>query len=372
MSKRGNNIYKRKDGRWEARYTKGYLPNGKIHYGYCYGKTYREAKEKVEKIKMALISGTMAPCEKNKKPFSLYCDRWLLLHRNRVKESTFVKYANSMEKHIKPMLGTCLPGQLTAVKIEQFSNTLLHSNHLSAKTVHDILLLVKSVLKYTEKEVENMPHVEISYPKETKKEMRVLSKEEQINFINYLSNETDDCKFGVLLALMTGMRIGELCALKWSDISFENMTVSISSTMQRIRNLERNADAKTKIVISNPKSATSARVIPLSEYTGKLCKSRPPHPGDAFVLTGKTNQYIEPRALQYKFKRYTEECGLQDVTFHTLRHTFATRCVEVGFEIKSLSEVLGHSSPKITLERYVHSSIELKRDNMNKLSAIGF
>ena len=95
-------------------------------------------------------------------------------------------------------------------------------------------------------------------------------------------------------------------------------------------------------------------------------------PRDAFVLTGERERYMEPRTLQNHLKRYTDQCGLQGVHFHTLRHTFATRCVEVDFEIKSLSEILGHASVNITLERYVHSSIQLKRENMNKLAAIGF
>ena len=92
---------------------------------------------------------------------------------------------------------------------------------------------------------------------------------------------------------------------------------------------------------------------------------------EAFVLTGEKNRYMEPRTLQYRLERYTADCGIKNVHFHVLRHTFATRCVEVGFEIKSLSEILGHTSPKFTLERYVHSSMELKRENMDKLAVIG-
>ena len=137
--------------------------------------------------------------------------------------------------------------------------------------------------------------------------------------------------------------------------------------MQRLKDLQNESNKKTKIIISAPKSDTSARVIPLTDYTVNLCKQYNPNNPDAFILTGKSNCIIEPRTLQYKMEKYTKEVGLKDVHFHTLRHTFATRCVEVGFEIKSLSEILGHSSPKITLERYVHSSLELKRDNMNKL-----
>ena len=113
-------------------------------------------------------------------------------------------------------------------------------------------------------------------------------------------------------------------------------------------------------------------MIPLTDYIVKLCRQWKNEDPSAYVLSGRSDQFVEPRCLQYKLKKYTKECGLENVHFHTLRHTFATRCVEVNFELKSLSEILGHSSPNITLERYVHSSLELKRINMDKLSAFVF
>ena len=214
--------------------------------------------------------------------------------------------------------------------------------------------------------------IEIVYPKVPKNEMRVLSVEEQTRFVKYLLEDIDECKFGVLLALLTGIRIGEVCALRWENVSIKEKTIKVNATMQRLRDLEGEGKTKTKIVISEPKSDTSVRVIPLTDYAVNLCKSVLCSNSSAFVLTGDADRFVEPRTMQYKLERYTEECGLEGVHFHTLRHTFATRCVEVDFEIKSLSEILGHSSPRITLERYVHSSMELKRSNMNKLSAIGF
>ena len=124
-------------------------------------------------------------------------------------------------------------------------------------------------------------------------------------------------------------------------------------------------------MISVPKSSTSVRVIPLNGEMTELCRKWKPLNPDAYVLTGEEKRYMEPRALQYRIGRCTKSCGLEGVHFHTLRHSFATRCVEAGFEIKSLSEILGHSSPRITLERYVHSSLDLKRENMDKLTLMG-
>jgi len=217
-----------------------------------------------------------------------------------------------------------------------------------------------------------LPPIEIIYPKVPKGEIRVLSRQEQTLFVENLLQDTDPYKFGILLALLTGMRIGEVCALRWENVSLEQKTVTVCATMQRLRNLDPDRVQKTKLLISDPKSNHSARVIPLTDCAVALCKRYRRGDASAFVLTGEENRCIEPRLMQYRLERITKQCGLDGVHFHTLRHTFATRCVEVDFEIKSLSEILGHSSPKITLERYVHSSMELKRDNMNKLTAIGF
>lgn len=216
-----------------------------------------------------------------------------------------------------------------------------------------------------------MELIDVVMPKYTAKEIRVLSKEEQQVLLEYLVEDMDDCKFGVLFALMTGLRIGEVCALRVGDISLNERLVTVRETMQRIKNLDGNG-AKTKIVLTAPKSGTSARVVPLTNTAYELCKEKVSNTTpNAFLLTGSETKFIEPRTLQDKIKKYSKACGIEDMHFHVLRHTFATRCVEVGFDIKSLSEVLGHSSPRITLERYVHSSIEFKKQNMAKLEAIG-
>lgn len=371
MPRKGENIYKRKDNRWEARYVKGFSCNGKILYGYCYGKTYREAKEKVNIIKAALINGQIIP-QSNRVCLSIICDQWLQLNRNRVKESSYVKYCTNIEKHIKPAIGGYSIHAINSIVIEQFSNNLLTSKSLAPKTVRDILSQLKSILQYAHKSIPRIELVEIVYPKLQKQKMRVLSREEQRVFVQYLIVDLDPCKFGVLFSLLTGLRIGEICALKWKDISIPDRYVSISSTMQRLRNADSDQTTKTGIRVSSPKSDSSARVIPLSDYLVDLCGQWPEMHPEAYVLTGKLDKFIEPRTLQYRLAKYAKDCNLEGVHYHVLRHTFATRCVEVGFEIKSLSEVLGHSSPRITLERYVHSSMELKRDNMKKLSAIGY
>ncbi|MBQ8649281.1 MAG: site-specific integrase [Clostridia bacterium] len=367
MSKKGENIYKRKDNRWEGRYIRFHDFTGKAKYGYVYGKTYKEAKEKLAAAKN---QNGIKPKEV-KKNFAFYCDEWLVLHRNRVKESTYVKYYIIINNHLKPQFGELLPKGLNTVVVEQFTNKMITEKNLSNKTVKDILTVMNAVIKYISRVSDSgFTGFEIVYPKENNQEIRVLTAHEQKNFAEYLLKDTDNVKFGILLALLTGMRIGELCALRWSDISVENKILCVDKTMQRLKNLDE-SESKTKIVINEAKTRKSKRIIPLNGQAAYLCQQRKPANPNAFVLTGREDKYMEPRALQYRLSVYTKELGLKDVHFHCLRHTFATRCVEVGFEIKSLSEILGHSSSKVTLDRYVHSSLELKRVNMEKLTAVG-
>lgn len=368
MPKKGENIFKRKDGRWEARYIRGREPSGGIRYGFCYGRTYREAKEKAAVCKAALLSGAAVPTF-DRRRFAAFCQEWLQSQRGSVKESTYVKYGTVLRKHILPSLGACYPRELSTRLAEDFKQSLLSSG-LSVKTVRDVLVILRSVLTFTSKRCPGLiPKVEIDYPKENRREMRVLSGEEQRRLTEYLERDMDTCRFGVLLALITGIRLGELCALKWENISLESATIRVEATMQRLQDSEGRGPQKTRVVISSPKSGTSLRTIPLTAAAAALCARFDPHCPRAYVLTG-SEKYMEPRQVQKKLARFTRECGLEGVHFHTLRHTFATRCVEVGFELKSLSEILGHASTSITLDRYVHSTLELKRSNMEKLALL--
>lgn len=365
---KGENIFKRKDGRWEARYVKKREISGEIIYGFCYGKSYKDVKEKVSKFKKFEMSTEPVSPNSGRRRFGFFCEEWLKSCHGQLKDSTCERYRTAVENHIKAKLGGCFPANITSETVAAFTAELL-ADGLSPKTVKDILIVLRLILKYTAKQFQyGLPEVEIIYPKEHKKEARVLSFSEQETFISYLAEDLDCCKFGILLAMFTGLRIGELCALKWGNISLRERTIKVNATMQRLKN--DGSGGKTKVVTGSPKSDLSYRIIPLSDTAVKLCKKMEVHDQSAYILTGSSD-FMEPRTLQYRMKKYTKDCGLEGVHFHTLRHTFATRCVEVGFEIKCLSEILGHATTTITMERYVHSSLKLKRENMQKLTAIG-
>lgn len=375
MSKKGENIYKRKDGRWEGRYIKFYNGDGKAKYGYLYGKTYSEVKSKLRDVQADLKYGIL-PKPQVTITYSEILIAWLQSSRINVKESTYMRYKQLIDKHIAPSLGIFQLNRISTQLVERFVDDKLKCGRLdgngglSPKTVTDIITIIKSSMEYASYNgfsvTCNLSKLSI---KKKEKEMRVLTTQEQKSLTCILLSETDLSKLGVLLSLYTGIRIGELCALRWENLSIDNKTLRVRETMQRIQSPESSEKSKTKIVITEPKSKCSIRDIPLPDFLLEIVKEFQSSP-KAFVLTGERNRYIEPRTMQNRFQRYVKESGIQQANYHSLRHTFATRCVEVGFEIKSLSEILGHANVNITLNRYVHSSFDLKSNNMNKLHIV--
>lgn len=296
-------------------------------------------------------------------------DSWLESKRISLKQSSYVKYHNIICKHVKPSLGGYFPAEITSAALNAFAAERFRSGGrggLSEKTVRGIMMLTKAALRSAEG---GTADIRLSLPREGKKEMRVLTLREQALLEKHLNCGMDACKLGVFVCLYTGLRLGEVCALKWSDISIENGTLTVRRTLQRLQTLDGSLP-KTALVFAEPKSNCSARTIPLPEcLLGKLARFKPSCPS-AYLLTADAEQYVEPRTYQNRFKAYVKGSGISDANFHATRHTFATRCVEAGFEIKSLSEILGHANVNITLDRYVHPSLDMKRSNMNKLNCL--
>lgn len=238
---------------------------------------------------------------------------------------------------------------------------------LSSKTVSDVLSIIKAVLKFSFRRKHTIDQSAMDVSVKLKSgQLRILSPQETALLIEKLLGNKNLTSIGILICLFTGIRIGELCALTWGDVSFETETIHIHKTMQRLQTSMENK--KTKIFISEPKSQCSIRDIPLPSVLLK----RLPEAGtpDSYILTGSPYKYIEPRTMQNHFKKILAECKIDDANFHTLRHTFATRCVEGGFDIKSLSEILGHANVNITLNRYVHPSMKSKKKSMEMISEI--
>ncbi len=361
MSRRGENVFKRKDGLWEARYVKELDEFGKKKYGSVYAHSYREAKEKRIDI-VSRISLLPQSSSKRNTTLSALVEEWLYVNKNRIKPSSYQKYNSLYKKHIVGQIGKFAIVYLNPVAIKQYTDTKLKEG-LSSSTVNSILVFIHTCLKYGNKQY-NLPITEIVYIKMPKKEMRVLAVEEQRKLTNYLITDTDIYKLGVLVALYTGVRVGELCALKWGDI--HDGTITVNKTLQRLQVTGTNS---TELVVGEPKSLSSARIIPLP---GFICEKveRFRKPDNENFLSRLYHPTIEPRVMQYQFKRQLKICGIDDANFHSLRHTYATRCVEANCDLKTLSELLGHGNTVITANRYIHSSLQQKQICVNRLELI--
>lgn len=374
MPKKGENIYKRKDGRWEGRYIKSRSDTGKIIYGYVYGKSYREVKTKLREKTLTqkvqpVVSNTIST-----NTFSAIAFDWLESIKSQIKESTFNKYQNTLTNYILPLYGEQTLDKITYDFIESCCNLQMVSGGkqglgLSAKTVTDVLSVVRSILKYAVRKGLYVPcdgrSIQI---KRTPKPMRVLSKTEQIQLCKYLLSEPESCNIGILICLFTGLRVGEICALQWEDVSFSEQTINVHQTLQRVQNKSEDGP-KTKIIVTTPKSACSIRTIPIpDELISVLAAYKKTSVG--YILTNDAHRFVEPRTMQNRFKNALKKSGIESANFHSTRHTFATRCIELGFDVKSLSEILGHATVNITMNRYVHPTMELKKENMKKLSSL--
>ena len=362
MARRGENIYKRKDGRWEGRYKSGIKPDGSTKYSSIYGKSYSEVKSALLEKR---VNTTLTSIPKNLTLDNLFT-MWFADIRLKIKEASYMNYQMKYEKHIKTALGDTSYEKLTVEQLNDFVQAKLSSG-LSLKYTADIAGVIKSVCRFTKKRFGYEDKSEfILIPKGKSKEKELIGKDEQTVLNRYLTANPTASNVGILLSAATGIRIGELCALKWKDIDLEKRTLTVRNTVQRIKNIGGNT--KTKLIITSPKSSSSAREIPLPDFIIPLLNDLKAN-NENYLLSG-TRGIVEPRTMQYRFERILSDLKLSKVSFHSLRHLFATNCIELGFDVKTLSEILGHSSVEITLNRYVHSSMERKAQYMKSLSAI--
>jgi integrase len=303
--------------------------------------------------------------------FQICATAWLAQKERVVKHSTHMKYFNLLNKYTFPVIGKIDISLIGYDCIFELSSSLLgdggkRRNGLSVKTVSDLLFVIKSVIKYASRSGYKIDTSVFDISVKMKsKPIRVLSIQEQGRLVDYLKSNVSDINIGILLSLLTGIRIGELCALTWEDISMEGRSIQITKTLQRVQTP--NGEKKTSITITEPKSESSNRHIPIPKILYDMLN---PSNDKSFYILTNSKKYIEPRLMEYHFGKVISKCGINNANFHALRHTFATRCIEVGFDVKSLSEILGHSNVNITLNRYVHPSENSKREYMDKLSQL--
>lgn len=364
MARRGENIRKRKDGRWEARYQKGRKADGSIRYGYVYARKYAEVKQKRNEIIKALKTEKPASQEPPECDIILddLFDLWKNDIQNNIRGSSFCFYETMLNHHLRPHFGKLTVKQLTSSATQEFINIKLKEN-LSVTYVRSIMILFQTILKSSQ----NKYHWSISIPalqlpKPVKKMPEIYTVQEWKCLEEYLKRQTDEFSFGILLCMYTGMRIGELSGLRWEDYDPVNTQFKIRRTVYRIKNTgytENSNTSKTVLCIGAPKTPTSIREIPLPLCLHDDLQAHKKAP-ETYVLTG-TKRCMEPRNIQKKYTRLLKQLELRYLNFHCLRHNFATLSIQNGSDYRTVAELLGHSSVNTTLNIYVHSNIDQKR-----------
>ncbi len=380
MARHGENIRKRNDGRWEGRYKVFDEKRGRTIYRSLYGKTYEEVKEKLFLARSGLAGPDLSGGDAGEKTdgmhnmpypdgtvlFSQAAEQWLVEIKKKRKYSTYAKYDTVYRMHLEKQAGLCV---LSAEKApECFAKIFDHlsKKELSGSMQKSICCVANQIFHFANKNYSsNVPVLERPPVTEKKKSAPVLSGAEQKRLLGCIYNRLDRLDpFGaaVLLCLHTGLRLGELCALKWEDLDLGNRILTVNRTVQRIT--VKGCRTKTVLMETDPKSESSRRIIPLAaEMAGLLARL---NTGRPYVFGGE--KPLEPRTMQYRFRKMLRKSKIDSRKFHALRHTFATNCVENGMDVKSLSELLGHSDVKITLNRYVHPTMDSKRKQMDSLS----
>ena len=371
MPRRGDNIRKRKDGRWEARYAKETGGENASKYGSVYGKTYKEAKAKRDQI---IFLKNTQPIKTDSILFRDILAAWQESNRIRLKGASVSRYQNLIDTHILPELGDKSMPQINGPLINRYLIKKLENGRigqaggLSPAYVRSISFIISAAIRFGAAHALCAPlQFHITKPVlKRKEELVILDADKQAILEKELLRNMNNEKLLIYITLYTGLRIGEVCALRWEDIDMQDKLLYVRQTVSRIWHTA-DQEKKSELVIATPKTAASLRCIPLcSKLYASLCNFSQRKECGYILQNTKGDSFISPRTFEYRYKAILKQCALEPVNYHTLRHTFATRCIERGVDVKSLSEILGHASVDITLDTYVHSSIELKRIQLEK------
>lgn len=289
---------------------------------------------------------------------------WLKSKKDNVKASTYSKYIITIETYIISSLGNV---DFKKIKNEDiklfFENNRI--NILSDSVKSNIFIILKASIDYgIEKKYRKKFTVEKIQFKKSKNKITYFTKKEEELLVDYLTSNMNLRNLSILLGLFSGIRVGEICGLRWSDLDFINNTLSVNRTAQRIKNLNDECPSKTKLIVDKPKTESSIRVIPLPEILISILR-RYKKETDCYIFTNSVLLPKDPRAVEKYFTSVLKKVGIKELNFHSLRHTFATRLREQNVDIKVISELLGHSDWKITQSIYVHASLDYKRDSVD-------
>ncbi len=294
-----------------------------------------------------------------KKTFEEVAWMWQEEKRHYVKRSTYAAYALLLANHLVPAFGQ--EHDVTESMVQDFVLTKLDYG-LSQKSVKDMLVVMRMVLRYgSKKGYMDYRVIDVKFPTEReRKEVEVLSRTSQQKIMKYLTENFSYMNLGIYICLCCGLRIGEICALRWEDIDLKAGVIRISKTIQRIY-IKNGTDCRTEVIIGSAKTMSSMRIIPIAKDLKAMLRTRYRYlDGDNYVLTN-TARPLEPRTYRNYYNRLMQSLQMPKLKFHSLRHSFATRCIESRCDYKTVSALLGHSNISTTLNLYVHPDMEQKQ-----------
>lgn len=292
-------------------------------------------------------------------------EEWKEEKKKYVKKSTYAAYQLLIQNHIKPYFGDLY--EVNEEKVQQFVFDKLDAG-LSEKTIRDIIIVLKMILKFGIKN-RYLEYIQIDakFPsKQEKKELDVLSKADQKKFMEHLRNNFTFKNLGIFICLSTGMRIGEICGLRWCDVDTAEGVIKVRHTLQRIYIIE-GETRHTELLLDTPKTANSVRDIPMSSELLKMLKSLNKVVNENYYVISNDIKPIEPRTYRNYYKKLCKQLDIPELKFHGLRHSFATRCIESKADYKTVSVLLGHSNISTTLNLYVHPNKEQKKKTIDKM-----
>lgn len=370
MARRGENIYHRKDGRWEGRYIIGRKQNGKPRFGYVYGRQYIEVKRTLTILKAKAAKNPAPVLEAYRNgTLEAWVDYWLeAMTKPYVDISTYRIYKSQAEKHIIPRIGGLQVGEIRQDDVQDFVNEI--KKGLAPSMVHNVCRLLKSIFVAARDKslIGEIPFGKVRKPQNKVKRPRVLACSEQLRLERDVA-QTGELEY--IVCLYAGLRLGEVCALRWEDIDFEEKMLYVNHTLKRVPCKE--GGAKTKLILDTPKTENSRREMPIPAFLAWQLKEKMARENGRetdFVFQSPRGGCLDPRTLQERLKKKFKKLKVRGAHFHTLRHTFATRCLEKRIGIETLSELLGHSTPQITIQYYAHCTRENKIKSIRRLNRI--
>lgn len=334
-----------------------------------YGRSYREVKEK--KVLFSQDKSQTVTDQKENLLASEQFKQWLYKQEIRVRKSTYASYESCVSNYILPFFYAEIDC-LSEFQITKFVHTIAQRENLSVAYRKKIICIFKTAINdmVRENKLPPVSYGQVQMQNEKLEAIPFFSLEEQKNIEKSIFALDDFRAVGILLCFYTGIRLGELCALRWRSIDFESGVMRITSTTTRVNSQAKGA-VKTALVTSAPKTKNSIRAIPVPDFMLKKLQEKQPDKAarDSYIFSG-TNNPAEPRTMQRIFHRVLKNAGVPPRKYHAIRHTFATRALELGVDIKTLSELLGHSSVTITLNIYAHSMLEQKKIAIEKMNSL--